>query len=124
MKGGTVSGNVLTLAYNTTTMNNADKLMVYYDDVLIEAATEATLDALPSSMNDEVVWLLRRMVKLLEPLSVVDLAQRQRVIVDACASHAVTITSINQLANVDARETLKDIAHTSYLAIRNNLIFS
>ena len=31
-KGGSASGNVLTLTYNTSSMNNADKLMVYYDD--------------------------------------------------------------------------------------------
>jgi hypothetical protein len=31
-KGGTVSGNVLTLTYNTTSMSNGDKLQIYYDD--------------------------------------------------------------------------------------------
>lgn len=30
-KGGTVSGNVLTLAYDTSTMANSDKLLIYYD---------------------------------------------------------------------------------------------
>jgi hypothetical protein len=31
-KGGTVSGNVLTLTYNTGSMSNGDKLQIYYDD--------------------------------------------------------------------------------------------
>jgi hypothetical protein len=30
-KGGTVSTNVLTLTYNTTTMSNTDKLQIFYD---------------------------------------------------------------------------------------------
>ena len=30
--GGTVSGNVLTLAYNTSTMDDSDKLQIIYDD--------------------------------------------------------------------------------------------
>lgn len=30
--GGTVADNVLTLAYNTTTMADGDKLSIYYDD--------------------------------------------------------------------------------------------
>src|SRR5687767_5389713 len=31
-KGGTVAGNVLTLAYDTSAMNSGDKLQIYYDD--------------------------------------------------------------------------------------------
>jgi len=33
-KGGSVLTNVLTLAYNTTTMDDGDKLLIYYDDVI------------------------------------------------------------------------------------------
>lgn len=32
LKGGEASGNVLTLAYDTASMNNADELQIYYDD--------------------------------------------------------------------------------------------
>lgn len=31
-KGGTVSGNVLTLTFDTTTMNATDRLQIFYDD--------------------------------------------------------------------------------------------
>lgn len=31
-KGGTVSGNVLTLDYDTTSMDNSDNLQIFYDD--------------------------------------------------------------------------------------------
>lgn len=30
--GGTVSGNILTLTYNTSTMNSSDRLQIIYDD--------------------------------------------------------------------------------------------
>jgi hypothetical protein len=33
-KGGTVLTNVLTLAYNTATMDDTDKLLIYYDDII------------------------------------------------------------------------------------------
>jgi len=32
-KGGTVSGNVLTLTYNTTSMSNTDDLQIFYEDI-------------------------------------------------------------------------------------------
>ena len=32
-KGGTVLNNVLTLDYDTSLMNDSDKLLIYYDDV-------------------------------------------------------------------------------------------
>ena len=77
--GGTVSGNVLTLTYNTTAMNNTDKLMIYYDDANIPVK-DSTLQLL-ENQND----LLRRMVKLLESQGTVDSFNRQRVTVDSWA---------------------------------------
>jgi hypothetical protein len=41
-KGGTVSGNVLTLTYDTTSMGNTDDLQIFYDDPA-SPATEGTL---------------------------------------------------------------------------------
>jgi hypothetical protein len=38
-KGGIVSGNVLTLDFDTTTMSNSDSLQIYYDDAAIVPAT-------------------------------------------------------------------------------------
>jgi hypothetical protein len=35
--GGTVSGKVLTLEYDTTAMSNTDKLQVWYDDAIAES---------------------------------------------------------------------------------------
>ena len=69
--GGTVSGNVLTLDYNTSAMSNNDKLMIYYDDYYSNLVT------------NESVTLLRRASKLLENSSAIDGKMRQRITIDA-----------------------------------------
>lgn len=42
-KGGTVATNVLTLAYDTSSMANTDKLLIYYENDLINTATDFTI---------------------------------------------------------------------------------
>jgi len=86
--GGTVSGNILTLTYNTVGLSNSDQLLIYYDDGTVQAR-DTTLQ-LMENQND----LLRRMVKLLESQGTVDLSNRQRVSLDA-APAALTIGVIN-----------------------------
>lgn len=76
--GGTVSGNVVTLDYNTNTMSATDRLQIYYDDPANMAASDASLAAL-----QEQNLLNRRMLKVMESLSVVDTNQRQRITVSA-----------------------------------------
>ena len=61
--GGTVSGNTLTLDYNTATMSSTDKLQIFLDNLATPASQE-TLEYL----SDQTA-LLGRMVKLLEPSS-------------------------------------------------------
>jgi hypothetical protein len=55
-KGGTVSGNVLTLTYNTTSMSNGDKLQIYYDDPAASnnLATGAATAANQTNGNQQV----------------------------------------------------------------------
>lgn len=135
------TNNVLTLDYDTSSMNNSDVLQIYLD---LDNSQEST-DA-----------LLRRLCKILESNSVVDSSLRQRVAVEVMPSitvgtaptTAVTNTSgfggaftINGIANpysigsvpvqyvafgpVDQRWMLIDAAKTAYATgIRNNLIFS
>lgn len=118
--GGTVSGNVLTLTYNTTTMNNTDKLLIYYDT-----------EFLPSS--DDSLILLRRIVQLLLPIATQDANQRQRVTIDAITSGLTlstvstvsTVSNIGALGGVDPRYQFIDAARNAYAnGIRQNLIFS
>lgn len=71
LKGGTISGNVLTLDYDTSSMSNTDILQIFYDDANTNAAT------------DESILLLRRIVKELESNFTIDRSMRQRVTLDA-----------------------------------------
>ena len=49
--GGTVTNNVVTLVYDTTSMVNTDALQIYYDDAYTNPAT------------DESILLLRRIYR-------------------------------------------------------------
>jgi hypothetical protein len=49
--GGTAATNVLTLTYNTTTMDDADKLMVFYDDPKPATATHTNVAGSASNVT-------------------------------------------------------------------------
>lgn len=58
--GGTVSANVLTLDYDTSAMDNADKLQIFYQNDDIAAATEVTQLEISNELQatyDEVVTI-------------------------------------------------------------------
>jgi hypothetical protein len=114
---GAVSGNILTLNYDTTSIANTSNLAIYYDDSNTSAST------------DESIVLLRRLVQLLTPVGVQDIAQRQRVVVEGIAGSAVvttvgTVNNMNALAGVDARFPIIDQARNTFAnAIRQNLTY-
>jgi hypothetical protein len=114
---GSVAANVLTLNYDTSAMSSTDRLAIYLDDSYT-----------PSS--DEAIALLRRMVKLMEPLAVQDVSQRQRVTVDAITSGITlstiqTVSSVNNIGaigNIDPRYQFIDQARNAYAnGIRANI---
>ena len=148
-KVGTVLNNILTLAYNTSAMDNLDKLLIYYDDPTYHNATDETLILLGTmitTMND-MSALLMRMLTQLDSLSVVDSAMRQRVSIDStvalpadqtvnvnkitgtttsvnvglsdAGSQRVTISTNSQIDNTEA---LLNIAYDN--RISQNLIFT
>jgi len=145
--GGTISNNVLTLTYNTTTMSNTDSLQIFID-IGGGAATEETLEKLTES-----VQLLNRIAQLLTPIATQDSSQRQRIAVEAmpasvtvaqataanlnatvaiAASQTLgTVTTVSSVTNiaglggVDPRFQFIDLARTAYnTGPRNNLSFS
>jgi hypothetical protein len=73
------NNNVLTLDYNTSSMNASDVLQIYVDVESYEESLQA---------------LLRRMNKLLESNAVVDLQQRQRLTIDAIRSSATATVDL------------------------------
>lgn len=110
--GATVSGNVLDLNFDTSSMSDTDSLQIYYDDTEINAATEETLSAL-----QEQNILMRRLLKMSESLSVVDTNQRQRVIVEG----TVTTSTSSVVRPVDSTSNVIYVTNgnavTSYIAI-------
>jgi hypothetical protein len=76
--------------------------------------------------TEEAIILLRRMVKLMEPLAVQDSQQRQRVTVDAPIATVTTVNGVGNIAaygGVDPRFQFIDAARMAYATgIRNNLI--
>lgn len=73
------NNNILTLTYNTTSHSASDVLQIFLD---VESKDE--------SLHD----LLRRMNKILESNTVVDLQQRQRITIDAIRSSAIATTDL------------------------------
>ena len=117
--GGTVAGNILMLKTTLDGMSNGDSLQIFYENgVQLPTATESA-----QAQNDQTNWLLRRMVKLLDSLGVVDTKQRQRIAVETGVID--TVTSVSQIAGIDARYQFIEQARISYnIGIRHNLIFS
>lgn len=120
LTGGTVTGNVLNLTFDTSSMSSSHDLLIYYDAPGVPA-------------TDEALVLLRRIAQSLIPLATQDANQRQRVTVDALAggltlgtvSTVSTVSNVATLAGVDPRYQFIDAARNAYAnGIRQNLIFS
>jgi hypothetical protein len=78
--------------------------------------------------TDETVLLLRRMVKLMEPLAVQDSQQRQRVVVESLTTGNLNVVSslnnIVGIGGVDARFQFIDTARNAFAnGIRQNLTY-
>lgn len=80
---------------------------------------------------DDNVTFLRRLLKLLEPIGNVDIANRQRVTIDAAPATltanvgtVTVVTNITALAGLDQRQ-FHDTARIAYnTGVRAGLIFS
>lgn len=118
--GATVSSNVLTLAYDTTTMSNAHALQIFYDDATSPASDDTATALL------QVANTLKRIAKNMESLQVVDANQRQRVVVEALPTLAnvTTVNNLNQFAAVDGRFLITDWARVSAGTLRTKLTFT
>lgn len=125
--GGTVSGNILTLTYNTSSMDNADKLQIFYDDVDVQPATtelQTTLYSLTETLQE-----LTSRLNVIASMSNAG-APALRVIPIASVSTAVTgtvtatvasteITNVTNLGGVPAYIT--SVASTNLLPELGNI---
>jgi hypothetical protein len=111
-KGATISGNVLTLDYDTTSMSNSDSLQIFIDDGE-SPATNAALETID--------LLLTQLLKRSESLAVTDTAQRQRVVVEAGSNITVNGNNSNfrpvDNANNNAYDLFAAATFSRYVAV-------
>lgn len=103
--GGTVSGNVLTLDYDTSSMSNNDELQIWYwlestSPVYDGEATEVTAQA--------TAWQMERLLNLLRPLGIVTGAGSNRLSIDV---NSGTITAVTTVATVTAVTTVGSVTN-------------
>ena len=122
--GGSITNNILTLNFDTTSMSSGDKLQIFVDNILTPSSDE-TLQQV-----GEQTELLRRMVKLLEPSANQNSVGYQRVEVTSLvpaivSNHNLTYMGGAQNQTLTAAEsTFFPQSRQSYALIRQNLIFS
>jgi hypothetical protein len=122
--GGTLSGKVLTLSYNTTAMSASNKLQIYLENGYSPASDETL------QLVNEQTELLRRMTKLLEPSSRATSTGLQMVdasftTITATNQHNLTFLGGAQNSTITAAEAMFfPQSRQSYALIRQNLIFS
>jgi hypothetical protein len=156
----TESSGVITLDYNTSAMSGTDLLQIIYDyedamDIIDGSHFQRVKLALGKNGNDSgnvsqdnpmpteaqrtdaLLAMMQRIVKVCETLQVVDVSQRQRIVIDAITGGLTlatvsTVSTVSSVTNVAAqtslagmdREMYKNIAKQSYSqGVRANLKF-
>lgn len=111
-KGGVISGNILTLDYDSSGMSNTDKLQIFIDNKSIPS-TESTLQTLK-----EVVDYLKILVKQTITLATQDTSQRQRVFVDNQVTQVTTavgsVVNLRDSSNSDALQRGSNAYNTNF----------
>jgi hypothetical protein len=99
------NNNVLTLDYNTTSMNASDVLQIYVD---------------VESYEESLQTLLRRMNKLLESNAVVDNRLRQRVTIDAIGNSTAGSSPTEITTTIPVSGSVTNSTGSVTLAISSN----
>lgn len=116
-KGGTVATNVLTLTYNTATMDDTDKLMIYYDDSDVVPATTHLQETL-YSLTETIQELIQRLAPLGGAMA--NTAQLRAVVTGAVtATGGGYITSAQEVAALLTLE--KALERYSANAVHSNI---
>ena len=102
--GGTVTNNVLTLTYNTSTMDNGDKLQIFYEDSTLNNATSES----QTTLNSLIETLQELSSRLAVLASVSNAGTSSLRITPAAATVPVsgTLTSAGTVSTVTAVTTL------------------
>jgi len=143
LKGGSVNNNVLTLIYDTSSMNDNDKLQIFYDNGLNQSSEikQEELNNLIETLqyqieNDDIIQ--RQLLSLLKPLSIISNGSyRLNLDVNNITSGTLTsvgtittvttvatVTNVTNFGGIGAFNLQKNIAHGSFSScVRNNITF-
>lgn len=97
--GGIVSGNVLTLTYDTSSMSDGDSLQIFYDDMDVQPASEGSL-----------TWM-KALSRLLKPLSIVTGGGSNRLSIDVNNITAGALTSVGTVTTVTTTTTVGTVTN-------------
>lgn len=115
--GGSVTGNVLTLNFDTSSMSSTDSLQIFYDDGSIPANNSSIL-----SIDSTIGWL-KTLVRLLKPLSIVTGGGSNRLSVDVNAVASVTtVTTVTTVASVTAVQNQVNMGGVSAFTMQQAML--
>ena len=129
-----VSGNLLT----ASTGGSASVVGVKNAaEARINPATEESLANIGTSVNDQSIWMLRKIITLLKPLGMITGGQSNRLSIDVNAITTLptlstvstvttmgTLTNLSNIGNVNAFSLMKDSARNAYAnSIRSKISF-
>lgn len=118
LQGGSIDGNVLTLNYNTSSMNNTDKLQIYYE----------TIDTPSSEQTQKEIYnlteTLYELINRLDFLSAVrGNAADLRVTLTASSFSSVgTLSNQTNIGGSNAATQIKDLDNMIFIASNLNNI--
>lgn len=95
-----ISGDTITLEFNTTGFSSSDILQIFYDSTVDYPSVVSA-----PRIND-LIALMERLVKTSETLQVVDSAQRQRVTIDATALTSTNALPVSQATAANLNATI------------------
>lgn len=132
--------NTNATAINTATAaikTNTDKFLFDGDNNLLVGSSPAGAKNIGNAVNEQSIWMLRKIITLLKPLGMTTGASSNRLSVDvnsgtvAISSGTVTtvttvatVTNLGNVGNVNAFSLMKDTARNSYAnSIRSKISF-
>ena len=128
-KGGTVTNNVLTLSHDTSSMDNTDKLLIYYDDIteeqlVLDSALLTELQKKADQTEEQLIDLDTVLKVLLQAVSYPPSIDRStnKIRVDATGTAVTATFASNQdIRNITGGLTMLDIyyARQEVMAMNN-----
>jgi len=123
----TLPGTGIPVASDDIGGNQYQRMKLIYGDDGVNAGDVSVTNPYPvqAQRTDDLVEMLQRMVKLMESLAIVDVAQRQRISLDAIpagvtlptVTTVTTVSTVSSVTNVAAQTALAGMDREMYINI-------